>query len=181
MTSEVKEPVKRKRSKRGSREIGFIFRRRLFVNAYLANGLDVKKAGIAAGFPPETAGIQGSKIIKEPEVANLIAREAEKAVAAAGLTIERTLLEIARIAYADPGRLFSLQGEALAIDELSDDMRAVISRVKLDSTTGRPTEYYLSDKISALQMAMKYFGLFERDNAQLAPNMTINIALVGPP
>jgi hypothetical protein len=37
------------------------------------------------------------------------------------------------------------------------------------------------DKNTALNMALKHLGLFERNNAQNAPSFALHVTLIGPP
>lgn len=37
-----------------------------------------------------------------------------------------------------------------------------------------------SDKLSALEKSMKHLGLFERDNSQRAPDLSLQVVMVGP-
>lgn len=173
--------------KAGSSARAANLRRLLFVQAYLANGLNGTRAAIAAGFSAKSADFTATQLLKEPEVAKMIAAGAEKAVAVAGLSVERTLLEVARIAYADPKHLYRTDGSLIPIAELSDDVRATVASVEVDvirtgsRIVGETTKLKLWNKVDALQMAMKYFGLFERDNTQRAQNINVQIALIGPP
>ena len=75
-------------------------KRQIFVQAYLANGRNATLAARTAGYSAATACVQGSRLLKRPDVHALIAAETERHSSAAGLTIERTLAEVAAAAYA---------------------------------------------------------------------------------
>ena len=46
--------------------------------------------------------------------------------------------------------------------------------------TGRTTKLKVWDKNAALEKAMKHLGLYEKDNSQRAPNLALQVVLVGP-
>lgn len=76
-----------------------------------------------------------------------------------GLSIEKTLKEIARIAYFDPRNLYGPDGVRLSVDQLDEDTAAAISHMSANG----PVPH---DKNVALEKAMKFHGLYELDNAQ---------------
>jgi hypothetical protein len=47
--------------------------------------------------------------------------------------------------------------------------------------SSRTKKVKLWDKPRALEMAAKHLGLFERDNAQHAPSLALQVVLIGPP
>lgn len=106
-----------------------------------------------------------------PKVASRIAELVKPAAEAAQLDVEKTLLEIARIAYFDRRRLYREDGAPIPVQELDDDTRAAISH---EGPHG-PVAY---DKLKALDMTMKYFGMYERDNAQQREDIEVQIVLV---
>jgi hypothetical protein len=99
---------------------------------------------------------------------------------AAGLSAERTLREIARVAYADPRRLFRADGTLVPIVELDEDAAGMIAAIEVDED-GRTTKVRMWDKNQALEKALKYLGLYERDNAQHSENLELQVVLVGKP
>lgn len=159
-----------------------------FANAYLSNGQNATQAAISAGFSVVWAKKGGaSKLLKHPAVQKIIQERTAKAMELAGVSIERTLREVARIAYADPRRLFRADGTPIPIHELDEDTAAIVASTKCEpkrlpgGEIGTTFELKTVDKMAALQMAMKYLGLYERDNAQRAPNLALQVNLIGPP
>ena len=67
----------------------------------------------------------------------------EKVQRETGITLERTLREIARIGFFDPRRMFAPDGRPLGITELDDDIAAVIAGLDVarDSPQGRRAEH----------------------------------------
>jgi len=139
-----------------------------------------KRAAIAAGYSAKTADQQASRLLKNVKVRQAVdshnAEIIEKVKAETGITLERTLREIARIGYFDPRRMFSQDGVPLAITELDDDTAAAVAglevleefagsgqdRVKI----GTVKKWKLSEKKGALDMLMKHLGGYKADNAQ---------------
>lgn len=152
-------------------------RHKLFVEAYLSNNGNGTEAALAAGFSPKSAASQASRLLKSVKVKQeLDSRRAEVATKV-GLTTERTLLEIARLAYSDPRRLYHPDGRLKSVHELDDDTAATVSSVEVDEITagenviGSTKKIKHWDKRAALDMAMKFHGLYERDNEQVGRSL----------
>lgn len=137
--------------------------------AYLAANPGVKRT---------TAGAEGHKLLKNPEIAAAIAAQREYTASRIELSAERTMLEIARVAYFDPRKLFDAQGNPLPVTELDDHTAAAIAGLEvLEQYEGAGEErrlighlkkYKVADKNAALEKAAKIHGLFEKDNRQKA-------------
>ena len=161
-----------KRVKAGNSEATAEKRRIAFVDAYLLNGRNGTRAALTAGYSPKGAPTEGCRLLKNPKILAILAdREAELA-AKAGLSLDRTLKEIARLAYADPRKMFDAQGNPKAIADLDDDSAATlagfeISEEKTDGeVTGYVKKFKMWDKKGALDMAMRFHGAYEADNKQ---------------
>jgi phage terminase small subunit len=148
-----------------------------------------------ANMKPKTVHEAASRLLKNSKVAARIAKLTAPAILAAGLSVERTLREIARVAYCDPGRYYRADGTMKPIIEWDDDMRAAVAQVEIDelpdqvSTDGktttvrrtRPTRLKFWDKNAAIDKAMRHLGLFEKGNRQQGQNLAIQVNLVGAP
>jgi hypothetical protein len=88
--------------------------------------------------------------------------------------------EIARVAYADPRRLFRADGTLVPIVELDEDAAGMIAAIEVDED-GRTTRVRMWDKNQALEKALKYLGLYERENTQRSENLSLQVVLVGAP
>lgn len=151
-------------------------RRKRFVEAYLANGGNASKAAVAAGFSEKTAGAAGSRLLKHVEVLTTIQQRRAVVIEKMELTTERTLREIARVAYFDPRKLFHANGAPKSLMELDDDTAAAIAGLdvleEFDGTgqdrvlIGHIKKYKIADKNSALEKAMKHLGEYEKDHKQ---------------
>ena len=159
-------------------------RRKRFIDAYLANGHNATQAAITAGFSPKTACAQGQRLLRKVEVSGEIARAAERAAVASGLLKERSLREVARLAYSDMRQLFRSDGTLKDLSEMDDDTAATIASIETveeRSDGGTKTvvrKVKLWDKNAALDKAMKHLGLYQKDNSQRGP-IQIEVELVG--
>jgi Terminase small subunit len=137
-------------------------------------------AAIAIGANPRSAHSTGYHLLKKARESGLLAKEARKVAENVELTTEGALRQVARILHADPARLFDEHGNAIPIHLLDENTRAAIASFEYDEY-GRPKVKFWS-KVEAANIAMKHFGLFERDNRQqLAPNLAIQVNLVQAP
>lgn len=157
----------------------FPHRNAAFVRAYLNNGRNAKKAAIEAGFPSSTATKHASSILNRPEVYEAIKAADEEAASIAGLSIARTLREVARIAYHDPGDVIGEDGNIKNFLDMPPSSRAAVASIEVDSwndpdnggrvVVTRKVKFW--DKNTALEKAMKHHGLYEKDNKQLEGNV----------
>jgi len=149
-------------------------RRALFIDAYLANGGNGKAAAIEAGFSPKTAEQQASRLLRHVKVKVAVEKRHAEVEQKSGLSVERTLREVARLAYADPRKLFDADGQLIKVHLLDDDTAACIASIEVDeidvgeTVIGHTKKIKQWDKNSALEKAMKFHGLYEKDNDQMA-------------
>lgn len=163
-------------------------RRQLFVQAYLANGHNATRAAEAAGYSSKTAYSLGQRLLKRVEVSGQLARAAKEAADASGLTAQRVLDEIARIAFSDTRRLYRADGTLKRPSEWDDDTAAAVAGVDVTETRlGDGEEQAVSatvrklrmwDKGVAINAAMRHLGLFERDNAQRGESLQVTVKLM---
>jgi len=176
-----------KRTVRGSSVSAAQARRALFVEAYVTNGENATQAAIAAGFSTRRAGQTGAELVKEREVSAQIKARLGNALKDAALTTDRTLLEVRRLMTFDPRKLFNLDGTMKRVVDLDDDTAACISSVELEvdkdgrKVIGQTLKVKAWDKNSALEKAMKYHGMFEKDNKQRPPAEPLKVVWVEAP
>jgi phage terminase small subunit len=138
------------------------------------------RAAIAAGYAPKSAAVQASRLLTTDKVRRAVNTHREEVIAKVqqdtGITIERTLKEIARIGFFDPRRMFDAQGNPKSIHELDDDTAAVVAGLDVVEEwegsgperrlIGHVKKWKLADKKGALDMLMKHLGGYEVDNKQ---------------
>lgn len=169
-----------KRVKAGQCKDAVATRRAAFVRAYLSNGLNKTQAAITAGYAPKSADVAGRRLYGNATVKRLIAQATEKAADIAGLSVERTLQEVARLAYSDPRRLYRPDGQLRPVHELDADTAATVASVEVDEikagdagVIGHTVKIKHWDKNAALEKAMKYHALYREDNAQRTPAVIV--------
>jgi phage terminase small subunit len=169
--------------KAGTSKVDAAQRRALFVNEYIANGGNATQAAIKVGFNQRSAYARGHELVKDREIQEAIEVKRAELLKISGLSVERTLREVARIAYSDPRKLYDKDGNLIPIHQLDDDTAATVASIKVVEMAGgaqiggeagvqhiamHTKEIKHWDKNSALDKAMKHHGLYEKDNKQVA-------------
>lgn len=145
-------------------------KRRRFVAEYLVD-LNGTQAAIRAGYASRRADSQAYRMLHDPDVAAAVAEAQAARAAKVELKAERVLLEVARLALADPRKLFDAAGAPKDIASLDDDTAAAIvgldvtelfeGRGEARSKIGLVKKYKLANKSSALELACKHLGLLK--------------------
>lgn len=188
-------PRKDGKPRLGGNKLAAEARRLDFVRIYLANGRNGQQAAIDVGISNETraASHWASRVLRRADVRALITKELGRVGRLSGLTLERTLVETARVAYSDPRYFFRDDNSLVPIHQWDDDMAASVASIETGETVERvkpngeivrtisPTKLKFWDKNAALDKAMRHLGAFERDNAQRSENLALQVVLVGAP
>jgi phage terminase small subunit len=171
-----KRSGQKKRVKAGTQRKAAQDRRLAFVHAYLTNGQNASQAAITAGFSEKGAGVVGCNLLKDIKIQEIISNAAKKAAEASGLTAERTLKEIARIAYFDSRTLFGDNGKLKSVPTLDDDAAAVLAGLEVTEEfegrgedrecIGYTKKVKLCDKNSALDKAAKILALYAAEKVE---------------
>jgi phage terminase small subunit len=159
----------------------------LFAEEFVGNGGNATRAAIAVGYAPHSAGVTGSRLLRDSDVQTALYVTEERALRKAGLSTERVLQELERAIFADPRKLYDEKGRLKPIHSLDEDTAAPIASFDTDEigpqrpAIRRTTKVGFVDKFMAIDRAMKHLGLFERDSRQKQRNLTIQVGLVSPP
>src|SRR6266853_5357370 len=142
-------------------------KRERFVEEYLVyfNGT---RAAIRAGYSPRTADVQAYDLLRNPQVQTFVEQGKAQQCTHLGLTRERVLNEIRRIATADIGECFDENGRLRPMKSLDPDTRAALASIKVlktnivsgDGSREEVHEVKLWDKLKALELAAKHLGMF---------------------
>lgn len=173
----AKQEAAKKRAKPGTSKVAAETRHALFIEAIIANGGNATDAAIQAGYSPgASARVQGSRLLTDPNIAAQVAARRASLIQTMELTTERTLREIARLAYVDPRKFFHPDGRPKGITELDDDTAAALAGMEVTEEwagqgedrkiVGVTKKYKLADKNAALEKAMKHLGQYKKDNTQ---------------
>jgi phage terminase small subunit len=111
-------------------EFGLNPKQRRFALEYLVD-LNATQAARRAGYSVATAKQQGTRLLSHASVRRFLEPRLRKAEAKLELQAERLDLELARIAFVDPGRLADATGRRLELHELDEDTRRAIAGVKI--------------------------------------------------
>lgn len=152
-----------------------------FVAEYLID-MNASQAAVRAGYSARTAGALGFENLKKPEIAAAIQSAQKKRSARVEITQDRVLLEIARLAFFDPRKMFGEDGRPLAVTELDDDTAAAV--VGLDVLeewagsgedrvlVGHVKKYKIADKGGALALAARHLGML-KDKVEHSGGLTL--------
>lgn len=165
-------------------------RQRRFVVEYLKdkNAAAAYRRVYGASVPvSETAG---PRLFRNDRVRSEIVRLESVALAQVqretGITLERTLREVARLAFFDPRKLFTPEGKPLHITELDDDTASAVAGLDVleqfegygedRRAVGEIKKWKIADKKGALDMLMKHLGAYIEDNKQKQAGLPEQVA-----
>lgn len=113
---------------------GAELRHETFAQRWVTHG-NATAAAIDAGYSPETAAQQGSRLLKDVKVRRRIGELQEQAIARNGLNRDRIIQELAAIGFSDPSELFYTDASGSPcirpIEEWSPAARRAIKSVKV--------------------------------------------------
>lgn len=163
----AKKPVKRNHKKAANLIA--------FVEHYLSNGRNAKRAYMAAHpqASERAAEIEGSAAFNNPEVKAYLEQRETEIRERLRLTTDNVLLALSRVVHFDYRRLYNENGVLKAPHEIDDDTAAALVGIEIESLTrdgldvGTIKRVKISDRVAAINSAMKHLGLFEKDREQL--------------
>ena len=133
-----------------------------FADEYLID-LNATQAAIRAGYSPKWAGTNVDKLLKNTKIRAYIDKRMAEHSRRTGVTQERIIRELARIAFLDPTQLVNMETAELLNDAAADD-RAAIASVKVKTMSGETEmverEIRFADKLKALELLGKRFGMW---------------------
>lgn len=120
-------------------------------------------AAIRAGYSVRSAEVTASKLLRNPKVRAYIDERMAEHSRRTGVTQERIIRELARIAFLDPTQLVNMDTAELLDNSTTDD-RAAIASVKVKTMSGETEmierEVRFADKIKALELLGKRLGMW---------------------
>lgn len=132
-----------------------------FIAHYLKT-LDATASAIEAGFSKKTAKQQGSRLLKQPRVADAVRQKQTVQLERIGMDAERIKQEIFALATLDVGELFNGDtGQPIQIQKLPPHIRACVKRVhvQVDLLGNVNTSIEFWDKVGALKLAAQHLAL----------------------
>lgn len=155
-------------------------RQRAFVVEYLKDKNATQAYVRAYGVSAKVAESAGPRLYGHVRVTAEIARLEKQQLAQiqkeTGITLERTLREIARVAFFDPRKLFDKDGNPLSLSDLDDDTVAAIAGLDVleewqgtgenRAFVGLIKKYKIATKLDGLEKLMKHLGGYKEDHDQ---------------
>lgn len=155
-----------KRKKKIKRERKLTLKQTRFCHEYVIDGIG-SAAAIRAGYKPASAHVTANNLLSNIKCRALIDQLQEKLHKKLEITAERTLLEVARLAFFDPQKLFDANGRLIPIHKLDKDTAACIGGIDTyqkyvgeskEACTEVIKKFKIWDKNSALEKMIQRFG-----------------------
>lgn len=142
-----------------------------FVQEYLID-LNATQAAIRAGYSEDTAYSIGHENLSKPEILDAIQAAMDLRAERTGITVDRVLVELARMGFADVRQIFTEGGQLRDIASLPAEVAASVQSVEVvtrpgaevDANGNRTIEYVhkikLADKKGPLELLGKHLSVF---------------------
>ena len=137
-----------------------------FVEEYLID-LNATQAAIRAGYSPKTANEQGARLLANASVQEAIAKAMAERSRRTGISQDRVIQELARIAFVNPKNVIDFEDASVRPDVTEDDL-ACIQSVKVKTTDG--------PKGTSMEQLGKHLGMFT-EKVDVAADMDLNITI----
>jgi len=153
-----------------------------FIEEYTIDPSSVGAAARRAGYSGTYAQQIGKKILRDPRAQKLIEKSKEVAVKRLGLTTERVLQELCKIAFANPGSLIKTDAEGdeyidtgILNSNSSQPVEVSVSSIK--GSRGKVTNVQyrtvkISDKTAALHLLGKQLNMF-KDQVEVTNKLSL--------
>ena len=139
-------------------------KQRRFVEEYLID-LNATQAAIRAGYKVESAQQMGSENLSKPVINTAIERAMAAQSRRTGVTADRVIRELARIAFVNPNEVIDTRTGGVRQSASPDDLAAIqavkVKQMDLDNGTSIEREVRLNDKMKALELLGKHLGMFK--------------------
>lgn len=142
-------------------------KQKLFVDEYLID-LNATQAAIRAGYSPDTAQEQGSRLLSNVMVSNEVAKAMAERSRRTGVNADRVVMELAKIAFVNASDVIDADTATLKPDAAPEDTAAIQSvKVKTFGEDGLEREIKMADKLKALELLGKHLRMF-KDKVELS-------------
>jgi phage terminase small subunit len=151
----------------GNREL--TDRQERFAQEYSANGGVAATAAVAAGYSAASAASQGSRLLRNVNVAARIRELHEETAHRLGVTREEVVDELAAIAFSSVDRIVTFGPAGIELRPMGEipqaDLAGIATLRHRVGPTSRSTLVRMVDKVRALEKLGRMLGLFN-GNAQ---------------
>lgn len=139
-------------------------RQQRFVDECLVD-LNGKQAAIRAGYSPNCAEVTASRLLRNAKVAAAVAEARRERAERTAITQDSVVQGLARIAFSDVRDLFDDDGYPLPPNRLPDQVRGAVASITIGENH-RSMRIRMCDKLRALELLGKHFGLFKDQTPQ---------------
>jgi phage terminase small subunit len=175
------------------RRVALTDQQKRFVGEYLVD-LNAWRAAVRAGYSPKSARSHAYQMLRRPHVAEAIAAGQAELAAKVGISVERIIMELARIGFSDireavQWRSTTTEGEGREAsarvvnvlelkkaEDLAPDIAAAIAEISQLPNGGLRVK--LHDKLTALAGLGRHLGMFADRREQASP-ITVEIVRFG--
>lgn len=166
-----KKAATKKKAQAKSEAAELTEKQKMFCEEYLKD-YNGTQAAIRAGYSERSAGQIAGENLKKHEIQQYLSKRFETVANKMQISQERTMLEIARLAYSDIRKFYTVDGALKPITELDDDAAAALAGVEVyeervsDATAdevvvaGTTKKIKTYDKTKALEMLAKHFKIY---------------------
>lgn len=158
-------------------EFGLSIKEQIFVDEYFVNGFRPGAAAVKAGYSPNFASVQGTKLLERPVVRTEVARRRAEIEEKYNVTQDKIIRELATLGFSNMADYMTVQEDGSAYLDLTALTREQASAIQqLDSevymerngddepVAVKKTRIRLHDKRGPLELLGKHLGTFEADN-----------------
>lgn len=133
-----------------------------FCEEYMID-LNATQAAIRAGYSVKTAQEQGARLLSNVMVSREIERLQAIQSRRTGISADRVITELAKIAFVNPANIFDQYGR-LREGVTEDDLRCIegikYKRSDFDNGSSTEREIKVASKLKALELLGKHLGMF---------------------
>lgn len=139
-----------------------------FVDEYLTD-LNATQAAIRAGYSKKTAGRQAMELLNKTHIAAEISSRKQQIANDTGITRDRIINEMARLAFFNIKGLVDDDGRPKQVHELSDDVAAAINGIEItiignqEDQESHVKKCRIPNKNKALENLAKILGYMDRE------------------
>lgn len=146
--------------------------------------LNAAESARYADFAEDSCRQEGWRLLQREDVQEYLSKLKSELAEKTGISQQKVLQEIAKIAFSDIRNYYQADGQLKNITDLDDNEAAALSSVKsyeenLPGTSvviGMNKEIKIYDKLAGLEKLMRHLGMYDKDNIR-----NINIGLVDEP
>ena len=154
-------------------------KQKIFGDEYLIdlNATRAYKVAYPSCKKDEAAAVNGSKLLRNTKVAEYIQERMKERSKRTEITQDRVLQELEKLVLLDIRKLFDSNGKPVDISMLDDDTAACIAGLEVvdyfegagedREFAGYVKKYKLTDKLRAIELMGRHFGMF-KDKVELS-------------